>query len=360
MTKVVVGMSGGVDSSMTAIFLKETGCDIIAVHFQMFDFAQTARQINSEQLSKDAKDVKAIAERFGLEFIDMDMREIFKDKIIAKFISEYISGRTPNPCVMCNPNIKMDTLLKIADEYSAEFIATGHYVKVKPNDDKSRWLLYRCEYLPKDQSYYLSQLKQRHLSRLLAPLGEYPKSEIVKKAKMLKLPTAEKPESQEICFIRDNDYRKYLEKNVAEGKIKQGNIVNINGKVLGTHKGLPYYTIGQRKGLNISHSEPLYVSGFNMERNELIVGEREQTFFHSLTATGVNWIAFEKPDSDFSCEVQVRYRQKPEKANIKIINDEKVEVVFEKEIFAPAPGQAVVFYKEDMCLGGGWIADIKR
>ncbi len=356
MKKVIVAMSGGVDSSMTAIILMEHGYEVIAAHFKMYDTDPETPPQN--KVKPDYEYVKEIAERFKIPFLQVDIRSIFKDKIINKFISEYLSGRTPNPCVLCNEIIKMEFMLKLAGENNADYVSTGHYVRNIYDKNTDRYVLHRALYLPKDQSYYLSQLKQRHLSRLLTPLGEYSKEDIKIMAKKLNLPVAEKPESQEVCFIKDKDYRTYLTRHIPENSIKPGKIIFTDGKILGEHKGIPFYTIGQRKGLQISHHSPLYVIGFNNENNEVIVGEEKSTYFKTLYADTLNWIAFEKPEPYFSCEVQVRYRQKPVKAKIKIDEHNNAIVDFDELLRAPSPGQAVVFYDSDKCLGGGWINSV--
>lgn len=355
--KVLVAMSGGVDSSVAAALLSEWGYDVVGATMQIWSGNEKA-----EKADKDGgccslpamKDARAVAEQLGIMHYVFDFRDIFFNRVITNFCDEYKRGRTPNPCIRCNQYVKWETFLDLARSLEMDYMATGHYAQIDRDAVSSRYLLRKGADPAKDQSYVLYTMTQDQLAQTLLPLGDFTKAQIRQKARQLDLPVAERPESQEICFIPDNDYRRYLTEHVSLA-IKPGKIVNLQGEVLGEHKGLPFYTIGQRKGLGLAAPRPYYVVALDVERNRVAVGFEENLYATSLVAANTNFITFDKLCQPFEARAKIRYSTDAADATIAPFENGKVKVSFEKPQKAITPGQAVVFYQNDIVVGGGTI-----
>lgn len=346
--KVCVAMSGGVDSSTTAGILKDNGFDVFGVFMKLWDYSRSERGCCS---LNDSNDALRVANRLNIPFYVLNFKEEFKEYVINYFISEYKKGRTPNPCIMCNKFIKFEFLLKKAKTFGADYIATGHYVRVEKIE--SNPFLFKAFDKRKDQSYFLFNLDREILKEVLFPLGRFTKDQVRKKAEEFNLITAKKKESQEICFI-EKDYRDFLrEMGIRE---KKGYIVDLKGKVLGTHKGYFNFTIGQRSGLNIALGKPVYVYKIIPEENLVVVSDNESLFRTSFLIEDVNF--FEKPDFEKEYDVKIRYAHKGEKAKVKKTEEGKFLIEFVIPQRGITPGQAAVIYDGDRLIGGGWIKEV--
>jgi tRNA-specific 2-thiouridylase len=349
-------MSGGVDSSVTAALLQEQGYEVIGISMQVWDYAKFAAA-DGEKFGAccsldDIHDARRVAEQLGIPFYVVNLEEEFQRLVIDDFIAEYFRGRTPNPCVRCNQWIKFEILLKKAHELAADFLATGHYARIA-QDASGRFRLLKGVDEGKDQSYFLFTLKQEQLAATLLPLGGMTKQEVRRLAAGFGLRVAEKGESQEICFVPDDDYIRFLEEACGKDRLS-GDIVDSRGNLLGRHNGTYRYTVGQRKGLGIAHPHRLYVLGVDAGRKEVIVGGRDELSGDGLIAAEVNWIV-PPPDSVIEAACKIRYRQKQVACRILPLAGDRAEVRFLKGEKAITPGQAVVFYDGDEVLGGGWI-----
>jgi tRNA-specific 2-thiouridylase len=355
--KVVVAMSGGVDSSVTAALLKEDGYEVMGATMELWPSIELAAEAEgfSRCCGQDAvTDAKTVAYRLGIAHYTMNFKAIFAQKVIADFCRQYSLGRTPNPCIRCNQYVKFDALLKKAKGLGADFLATGHYARIEYHKESGRYLLKQGIDLRKDQSYVLYMLTQHQLRETLMPLGHLTKEKVRQIARELGLPVANKAESQDICFIPDDNYPRFLEEYMP-GAAKPGTIMDKRGNTLGEHRGILFYTIGQRRGLGISAPEPLYVAAIDRKNNTIIVGGKEDTYQDELIATEVNWIAVEPPRQPVKATVKVRYLHRAAEAILTPLAEDKVQVKFEEPQMAITPGQAAVFYDGDCVIGGGTI-----
>ena len=344
--KIVVGLSGGVDSSVTAHLLKEQGYEVIGVTMVNF----RSEDQNGDKIAGDAAKV---AEYLGIEHHVIDLCTEFKKNVIDYFIGEYVSGRTPNPCVVCNRHIKWKGILEAGEKLGAQLLATGHYARIEqlPN---GRYAIKNSITAAKDQTYALYDLTQDQLARTKMPLGAYTKDQIREIAEQIGLPVAKKPDSMEICFIPDKDYAKFIEENT-DIKIPKGNYVDTNGKILGQHQGITHYTIGQRKGLNLAMGHPVFVSQIRPETNEVVIGENEDIFHKTLRCSKLNAMCVPSLESGMEVLAKIRYNHKGASAIIERVGTDELLVHFKEPQRAITPGQAVVFYQGDYVAGGGVI-----
>jgi len=354
--RVVVAMSGGVDSSMAAAFLKEEGYEVIGLTMHLWDPAQDGLGNFGRCCSpEDIRDARRVADELGFPHYVINLRKAFEEEIVQYFVKDYQNCRTPNPCILCNERVKFRFLLRKAEELGARALATGHYARVVFDARKNRYLLLRGLDRSKDQSYFLYSLNQGQLSKTIFPLGEKTKEEIRREARKLGLRVAQKRESQEVCFIPDGDYRKFVESRIGREIGHPGDIIDRRGKVLGRHRGLYSYTIGQRRGLGLPGPRPHYVLALDPKENRLVAGSEEELLASGLIASGMNWISFPELKNPLEALVQIRYRHKGGLAIIGPIEGDQVRVEFRTPQKSVTPGQAAVFYQGEEVLGGGWI-----
>ncbi len=340
--KFAVAMSGGVDSSVCAALLKKEGHEVIGLTMQVMP---------SEDAANAAREV---AQVLDIPHHTFDFRDVFTKQIISDFCRQYSLGRTPNPCVRCNRVIKFGALLEKAKELGSVAMATGHYARIEKRPSASRFILKKGVDRKRDQSYFLYKLTQAQLADAVFPLGNLTKDKVRKMALDMRLPAANRKESREICFIPENDYPRFLRKHLPS-EIKSGQIADKQGNVLGKHNGIIDYTIGQRKGLGISSKEPLYVVDINSQTNTVIVGGKQDVYASEFIATDLNWIAFERLTISLTLKAKIRYLHPEAESVITPIENNKVDVKFAEPQMAITPGQAAVFYDDDMIVGGGTI-----
>lgn len=352
---VVVGMSGGVDSSVAAKLLRDQGYDVIGVTMQIWQDEDRDTQMENAGccgLSAVA-DARRVAATLEIPYYVMNFKKEFERDVISYFVDAYKKGETPNPCIACNRYVKWESLLDKSLSIGADYIATGHYAKVEQLEN-GRYVLKQSKTIRKDQTYALYNLTQDQLARTLMPVGDYEKEEIREIAETINLRIANKPDSQDICFVPDGDYGKFLEEYTGD-KSEPGNFVDLEGNVLGQHKGIVYYTIGQRKGLGISLGKPGFVVEIRPETNEVVIGDNSDTFALGLMAKELNFMPFEKLEGEMTFTAKTRYSQKPALCKVKMVGEDQMEVQFEDAQRAITPGQAVVLYDGDICVGGGTI-----
>lgn len=353
--RVIVAMSGGVDSSVAAALLVKAGYECIGVTMQLWsdDLPKGKNESGCCSLSA-VEDARRVATKLGIPYYVVNFAHDFSEGVIRQFIDEYMRGRTPNPCIVCNELVKFGILLKKAQELDAHYVATGHYARVGFDDEWGRYVVRRGIDPAKDQSYTMHGLTQEQLSHMLTPLGDYTKDAIRGIARELGLVNAEKPDSQEICFVPDGDYKAFL-RHVAPEAERPGQIVDTSGKVLGTHQGIAFYTIGQRKGLGIATGEPLYVVALDAETNTVVVGTADEVKGGGLVADTVNWVALPGLSGPREVMCQIRYHAPAVPAVIYPAEDGRVMTRFYAPQRAITPGQRVVWYEGDVLLGGGII-----
>jgi tRNA-uridine 2-sulfurtransferase len=362
---VAVAMSGGVDSSTAAAMLHSRGQAIVGLTMQLWNHRRLP-QLQGDGPAQhrccsldDVYDARRVAEHFGFRFYVVNFEREFERAVIRPFVGDYLEGRTPIPCTLCNNHVKFDQLLVTARQIGAERIATGHYARVRHNPDTGRWELWCARDASKDQSYFLFGLTQEQLSRTEFPLGELTKDEVREIARRLAVPVAEKPESQEICFVPAGNYVRFIEGYLQEQGSAlpddAGEIVSLSGQVLGQHNGLRHYTVGQRRGLGFAAGRPLYVAEIDRANNRLIVGDDADLRRTTCEVRDVNWIASALPAEPVQARVRIRNRHEPAKAEVEALGATTARVTFHEPQRAITPGQAAVFYCDERVLGGGWI-----
>jgi len=349
--RVVVAMSGGVDSSVTAALLQERGYDVIGLTMQLWKPAAHSDAPVSCGSQDTVTEARRVAEQLRIQFHAVNFEDEFRSKVVEQFCDQYFSGRTPNPCVICNQLLKFDLLQRKARELDADFMATGHYACI--DQQGGRYFLRKGLDRHKDQSYFLFTLSQEQLAFSLFPLGGLRKSEVRALAQRFNLSVANKAESQDICFVPDGDYVRLLEQERGTGAC-DGDIVHVSGKVLGRHKGFYRYTVGQRKGLGIGWTAPLFVVGIDAEKKQVIVGEREHLSRRELEIDNCRW-SIELPTAPFSTRCRIRYRHQEVPATVEPLPGNQARIIFAEPQKGITPGQAAVFYDDDVVLGGGWI-----
>ncbi len=352
--KAVIAMSGGVDSSVAAFLLKNKGYDCHGVTLKLYDESDDENSPKACCADKDIEDARNIAVNLNIPFDVYDFKDDFQGEVIERFVNGYLRGETPNPCIDCNRYIKFKHILNAADKLKARFISTGHYACTEFDKGSGRYLLKKGKYDMKDQSYVLYSLSQERLSRLLLPVGELKKEEVREIAEKCGFINSAKPDSQDICFVKNGDYVSFIE-NYCGRKFAEGNFVERSGKVIARHKGIIGYTVGQRKGLGIASTEPNFVLEKNIVRNEVIIGRAQEQYQKIITADDVNWIAFEKLTSPIKLMAKIRYKHREVPALVSQLDNKRIIIEFDEPQRAPAKGQAVVFYDGDYVVGGGKI-----
>ncbi|MDE0087334.1 MAG: tRNA 2-thiouridine(34) synthase MnmA [Candidatus Poribacteria bacterium] len=356
MKKILVAMSGGVDSSVTAAMMVDAGYDVTGITMRLG--APDTIEVEPERPNccslEGIEDARRVATQLGIPFYGVNYEDIFREQIIDYFVEEYLVGRTPSPCMVCNRELKFGKLLDLAKTLECEAIATGHYARIEKDPETERYLLRKALDVSKDQSYFLAALTQEQLQCALMPLGEYTKTEVRDLARKYQLRTAEKIESQELCFVADTNYRRFLQDRIPE-KIESGDIIDKDGNVLGKHQGVPFYTVGQRRGLGIAVGKPLYVTQLKASDNTVVVGESVDLLEDTMHVEHINLISIEKMTEPIRAHVKIRSRDDGGPATISPINETEAIVQFDEPRRAITPGQATVFYDGEYVLGGGWI-----
>ena len=351
--RIVVAMSGGVDSSVAAALLKEQGHDVVGVSMQLYDQREGAEAFGTCCTIDDLHDARRVAAAIGIPHYILNLERQFEETVVRNFVGEYAAGRTPLPCAHCNSDLKFSTLLDRATGFDASIVATGHYARVEQRPD-GRWILRRGTDPSKDQSYFLFSLTQSQLAQAMFPVGALQKSEVRATAQALGLRVADKPDSQEICFVPSGDYAAFVERR-APGVAEAGPIVNAEGRQIGSHGGIHRFTVGQRKGLGISAPVPLYVLRLEPASGTVVVGERAALDRTTLTAAGVNWVSMPAPEAWTCVTAQIRHHHTAAAGRVRALDGTRAELVFDEPQSAISPGQAAVFYDGDSVVGGGWI-----
>ena len=351
--RVAVAMSGGVDSSVAMVLLQKQGYEVLGIHMKLHDAPPEERQNKSCCSLDDSLDARAVCSRLGVPFYVIDFQDEFKENVIDYFVQEYLDGRTPNPCVMCNKIIKTRYLLEKADELGCDYLATGHYARVGKDPITGKWQITKPRDRHKDQTYFLYGTPNVELPRLLFPLADYSKPEVRQIAVQYELVSAHKPDSQEICFVPQN-YRDFISKQM-NSLPEPGDFVSTSGKILGRHKGIPYYTVGQRRGLQISGSDPYYVIHLHKDDNQIVLGKLQESLVQSIRVSDVNWLSLDPIREPISVTVKLRYTHRGVKATVMPGEDDTVQLILDFPQHSASPGQAAVFYHDEVLLGGGWI-----
>jgi tRNA-specific 2-thiouridylase len=353
-TRVVVGMSGGVDSSVAAYLLTKAGYEVIGITMQIWPSDSPEDESEGCCGLTAVEDARRVCQKIGIPHYTLNFQDEFQQHVIDYFVAEYKQGRTPNPCIACNHYVKWEALLQKALQIKAEYIATGHYARIVKVPETGRYQLKKAATLAKDQTYALYSLTQDQLAHTLMPLGDYTKEEVRKLAEKIGLAVATKPDSQEICFIPDHDYGKYIEEKTTTPS-PPGNFVDKNGEILGRHKGIIHYTIGQRKGLGIAVGRPLYVIAIRPATNEVVLGDNEDVFQSKVYAQQLNFMPFEKLEGSMKVSAKIRYNHSPAPCTIRMIDNSTLLCTFDQPQRAITPGQALVIYDGNLLIGGGRI-----
>lgn len=355
--RVMIGMSGGVDSSVAAYLLKKQGYEVIGVTMKLWQDDEEYDLIENDggccSLAA-VEDARAVADKIGIPFYVLNFKDVFKEKVIDYFIDEYLQGRTPNPCIACNKHIKFDDLYRRAMALGCDYVATGHYAKIEKDEETGRYYLVKSVTDKKDQTYALYNLTQEQLEHTLLPIGDYEKDRVREIAKEMGMDVYNKPDSQEICFVKDNDYANYVKRH-SKKRIKEGNFVDTKGNILGRHKGIIYYTIGQRKGLGIAFGKPMFVLDIDPKTNTVILGSNDDLFSNELIAKDVNLITVDEITEPIRVEAKIRYSAKPAPATVYNNGKDSIRIVFDEPQRAITKGQSVVMYQGDKVVGGGII-----
>lgn len=355
-TSVMLGMSGGVDSSVAAAVLMEQGYEVIGVTMQIQpDMKEEGKQGEGGCCSLSAvDDARRVADKLGIRYYVLNFKDVFQEKVINYFSREYLKGRTPNPCIACNRFIKFELMLQKAISMGIDYIATGHYAKIAFDDQTGRFLLKKSVTSAKDQTYALYTMTQEQLSRTIFPIGDFTKEKVRQLAHNLNLPVASKPDSQEICFVADNNYGKYISENI-NVEIRPGYFVDLEGRKLGMHKGIIHYTIGQRKGLGNTFGKPMFVVAIRPEDNTVVLGDKNDVLSSELTASDVNFISIANLAGEMKVKAKIRYSAREADALLAPLDGGRVRVTFDEPQRAITPGQSVVFYIGEDVVGGGVI-----